>query len=119
MTDSKPDVKDEPDFIDNNSLDGTKTTPVFEQGTVDPVYQAKAHVLNNATQQIGMGKYQWELVSLHLSRAATRNRNLAGHSIGWSNSWQPLLCTMGAMFNNYANECVKIVRPRRLRLGRR
>lgn len=64
MTDVKPDVKDEPEFIDTNSLDDTKTTPVLDQGSVDPVYQAKAHVLNNAIQQIGMGKYQWELVSV-------------------------------------------------------
>ncbi|CAO1603629.1 hypothetical protein XANCAGTX0491_007210 [Xanthoria calcicola] len=64
MTDVKPDVKDEPEFIDTNSLDDTKTTPVLDQGSVDPVYQAKAHVLNNAIQQIGMGKYQWELFVL-------------------------------------------------------
>ena len=35
-------------------------TPVdlFSDETVDPVYQAKAHVLNQAIQEIGMGKYQ-------------------------------------------------------------
>lgn len=27
----------------------------------DPVYTAKATVLNNAIQDIGMGKYQWQL----------------------------------------------------------
>ena len=31
---------------------------LFEDGTVDPVYQAKARVLNAALQDIGMGKYQ-------------------------------------------------------------
>jgi len=36
------------------------TTPVdlFSDETVDTVYQAKAHVLNQAIQEIGMGKYQ-------------------------------------------------------------
>ncbi|KAI5114920.1 hypothetical protein M0805_005513, partial [Coniferiporia weirii] len=28
---------------------------------IDPVYQAKARVLNNAIQEVGMGKYQWYL----------------------------------------------------------
>ncbi|KAI0776704.1 MFS general substrate transporter [Trametes elegans] len=37
----------------------TSTTDLFEDGTVDPVYQAKARVLNAAIQEIGMGKYQW------------------------------------------------------------
>lgn len=36
----------------------TSTTDLFEDGTVDPVYQAKARVLNAAIQEIGMGKYQ-------------------------------------------------------------
>ena len=31
------------------------------EGTFDPVYEAKARVLNAATQEIGMGKYQWQL----------------------------------------------------------
>ncbi|KAK0200493.1 major facilitator superfamily domain-containing protein [Desarmillaria ectypa] len=34
---------------------------MYEDGTVDPVYQAKARVLNNAIQGIGMGKYQIHL----------------------------------------------------------
>jgi hypothetical protein len=32
-----------------------------EEGAVDPVYQAKAHILNQAIQEIGMGRYQWYL----------------------------------------------------------
>lgn len=68
MTDIKRDVKDETDGLDRTNFDATiTTTPVLDQGTVDPVYQAKAHVLNNAVQQIGMGKYQWELVSFTFS----------------------------------------------------
>jgi hypothetical protein len=31
---------------------------VLETGVIDPVYQAKAHILNEALQEIGMGKYQ-------------------------------------------------------------
>jgi MFS family permease len=31
------------------------------KGTIDPVYEAKAHALNAAIQQIGMGWYQWQL----------------------------------------------------------
>jgi MFS family permease len=30
-------------------------------GTFDPVYEAKARVLNKAIQEIGMGRYQWQL----------------------------------------------------------
>ena len=31
---------------------------LFSDEIVDPVYQAKSHVLNQAIQEIGMGKYQ-------------------------------------------------------------
>ena len=34
---------------------------LFSNETVDPVYQAKAHILNQAIQEIGMGKYQVSL----------------------------------------------------------
>jgi hypothetical protein len=33
-------------------------------GAVDPVFEAKAAVINSAFQQIGMGKYQWKLFAL-------------------------------------------------------
>lgn len=36
----------------------SSTADLFEDGSVDPVYQAKARVLNSAMQEIGMGKYQ-------------------------------------------------------------
>ena len=32
-----------------------------EEDAVDPVYQAKARLLNAAFQEIGMGRYQWWL----------------------------------------------------------
>ena len=34
------------------------TQDLHDEGSVDPVYQAKARVLNRALQEIGMGKYQ-------------------------------------------------------------
>lgn len=34
---------------------------IYEDGTIDPVYQAKARLLNSAIQEIGMGRYQWYL----------------------------------------------------------
>lgn len=34
---------------------------VLGDGAVDPVYEAKARVLNKAIQDIGMGKYQWQV----------------------------------------------------------
>ncbi|KAI1333583.1 membrane transporter [Xylariaceae sp. FL0016] len=34
---------------------------VIPKGTIDPVYAAKANVLNRAIQDIGMGWYQWQL----------------------------------------------------------
>ncbi|KAG7443370.1 MFS general substrate transporter [Guyanagaster necrorhizus] len=37
------------------------TEDVYNRGTIDPIYQRKAHILNDAIQGIGMGKYQWAL----------------------------------------------------------
>ncbi|KAG8736829.1 hypothetical protein FRC10_008820, partial [Ceratobasidium sp. 414] len=34
---------------------------ILPEGSVDPVYQARAELLNAAIQEIGMGKYQWHL----------------------------------------------------------
>jgi hypothetical protein len=31
---------------------------LYDEGSVDPVYQAKARILNHALQEIGMGRYQ-------------------------------------------------------------
>lgn len=36
-------------------------TSVISEGALDPVYEAKAQVLNKAIQDIGMGRYQWQL----------------------------------------------------------
>ena len=42
------------------SLDHDVAAPAVFEG-MDPVYQAKAEVLNAAIQEIGMGRYQWQL----------------------------------------------------------
>lgn len=31
---------------------------VYDEPAIDPIYQAKARILNDALQDIGMGKYQ-------------------------------------------------------------
>ncbi|KAI8978703.1 sugar transporter [Trametes punicea] len=39
-----------------------ETHDIFEDDSgVDPIYQAKARILNDAIQEIGMGRYQWYL----------------------------------------------------------
>jgi hypothetical protein len=37
---------------------------VIEEGSLDPVYEAKARLLNKAIQDIGMGRYQWQVSAL-------------------------------------------------------
>lgn len=44
-----------------NTFEGELTIPALPVGTLDPVYAAKAEVLNDAIQDIGMGRYQWQL----------------------------------------------------------
>lgn len=39
------------------------TEDIYTDGSLDPVYHAKAKILNGAIQQIGMGKYQAGFVS--------------------------------------------------------
>lgn len=40
---------------------GAQDDAVLPENTLDPVYEAKAKVLNRAIQDIGMGAYQWQL----------------------------------------------------------
>lgn len=62
MADDKP-------KLETNHGGGTPDLPslheapvgVLEEGSLDPVYEAKAKVLNKAIQDIGMGKYQWQV----------------------------------------------------------
>ena len=39
-----------------------ETTDLYTDDAVNPIYHAKARILNNAIQEIGMGKYQVESV---------------------------------------------------------
>ena len=43
-----------------NRGDGVQaqTLDIFTDDSLDPVYRAKARILNDALQEIGMGKYQ-------------------------------------------------------------
>jgi hypothetical protein len=43
------------------TTDGEVPVSVLEDGSLDPVYEAKAKVLNKAIQDIGMGRYQWQV----------------------------------------------------------
>ena len=46
----------------NNGLPNDEDfVPTLLKGSIDPVYEGKAQVLNNAIQEIGMGRYQWQL----------------------------------------------------------
>ena len=47
-----------PSLQHDDSLD---EIPQVLKGALDPTYEGKAHTLNDAVQQIGMGKYQWQL----------------------------------------------------------
>jgi len=43
----------------------THTQDIYTEDSLDPVYHAKAKILNDAFQEIGMGKYQVWLVCLY------------------------------------------------------
>lgn len=47
-----------------------QTEDVYDGAGMDPVYQAKARLLNDALQEIGMGKYQVSLSLCELWRRA-------------------------------------------------
>lgn len=54
----RPQTRDGSDsFEDRGSARGARDD-ILPMGSVDPVYQAKAELLNAAIQEIGMGKYQ-------------------------------------------------------------
>ncbi|KAF7946567.1 hypothetical protein EAE96_009563 [Botrytis aclada] len=61
--DGEPDVKDgnvSNDYIQRSEVESLNLTAI-PPGTIDPIYEAKARVLNEAIQDIGMGWYQWQL----------------------------------------------------------
>lgn len=50
-------------FVASYAEDSTQDHQTLDlyDGAIDPVYQAKARILNHAIQEIGMGKYQASL----------------------------------------------------------
>ncbi|OIW35420.1 MFS general substrate transporter [Coniochaeta ligniaria NRRL 30616] len=51
----------EPRTADDAVSVGQEDDAIIPKGQIDPVYEAKARVLNRAIQEIGMGWYQWQL----------------------------------------------------------
>ncbi|CZR46526.1 uncharacterized protein FPRO_11975 [Fusarium proliferatum ET1] len=45
----------------NSLVDAADDEAIIPRGGLDPVYEAKARILNRAIQDLGMGRYQWEL----------------------------------------------------------
>ncbi|KAI0020822.1 transporter [Xylariomycetidae sp. FL0641] len=45
-------------------ITGVDDASAIPKGTIDPVYESKARVLNRAIQDIGMGWYQWQLFAV-------------------------------------------------------
>jgi hypothetical protein len=51
---------------------GDVETSILPEGSLDPVYQAKAQVLNEAMQEIGMGRYQVRAKCLMYAQSQSR-----------------------------------------------
>ena len=47
--------------VNNELPNEEELVPTLLKGSIDPVYEGKAQVLNSAIQDIGMGWYQWQL----------------------------------------------------------
>ncbi|EHK26979.1 uncharacterized protein TRIVIDRAFT_62772 [Trichoderma virens Gv29-8] len=52
------------DPVETQSISTGSDEDVIPKGALDPVYEAKAKVLNRAIQDIGMGWYQWQLFAV-------------------------------------------------------
>lgn len=50
--------KSKADSVSDKQGTHAVTENLFTDDAVDPIYQAKARILNNAIQEIGMGRYQ-------------------------------------------------------------
>jgi len=55
-----PDMRSSPSII-NELPREEELVPTLLKGALDPVYEGKARVLNTTIQEIGMGRYQWQL----------------------------------------------------------
>jgi hypothetical protein len=47
--------------LHNLKSEALQNDAALPAGTIDPVYEKKARVLNHAIQEIGMGWYQWQV----------------------------------------------------------
>ncbi|KAJ7577382.1 MFS general substrate transporter [Mycena floridula] len=47
--------------VEQPQLAAVAPKSIFSEEALDPIYRAKATILNDAMQEIGMGKYQWGL----------------------------------------------------------
>lgn len=61
-TDSPPDSPVKDIVKDSDIQVTTETVYGDESDSMDPVYEHKARILNNAIQEIGMGRYQVSFV---------------------------------------------------------
>ncbi|KZP05085.1 MFS general substrate transporter [Athelia psychrophila] len=56
-----PDSLSSPRALSSFHDDQKALVDLYEDASIDPVYQAKARVINQAIHEIGMGRYQWYL----------------------------------------------------------
>lgn len=62
---------------------------VLGEGAVDPVYEAKARVLNKAIQEIGMGRYQWQVSGVEARLYGSLPEMENGLGTGWAGVTNP------------------------------
>ncbi|KAJ8591672.1 hypothetical protein M405DRAFT_840394 [Rhizopogon salebrosus TDB-379] len=82
--------------------DGAQADPwdIFTDDSLDPVYKDKARILNDALQEIGMGKYQrsslasTSVLHLHINSPQFSTRD---SSLWW--------ITPGILFNGMPRDC--------------
>jgi hypothetical protein len=58
---------------------------VLGEGSLDPVYEAKARILNKAIQDIGMGRYQWQVNSRFQIQLYSANYSAIAFNDGLAN----------------------------------
>jgi len=58
----------------NDATHGQGFEAIYDDTTIDSAYLFKAQVLNNAIQEIGMGRYQWWVDAYSLKLNLTNDR---------------------------------------------
>lgn len=93
-TDSRSkDEKEEIDMRSRVAIVPDLSQDVFE-GTLDPIYEAKAKILNDAIQEIGMGRYQ-VITPIHICLPQNLSLHVQWHlffvaGFGWFSYVAPL-----------------------------